>query len=304
MLEASRPMHVVCGHCAETYSISEEKLAGRVVQIRCKRCSAAILVDGSRPTVAQPVTPAREAETPVVRSAVANGPASSGSAAARITAPEVNRETAPSWSTPIPSMSVHPTQNRLTPIPRLQSSLGATDDDSDATGLPLSDAEAGLASNGSAAGNTGRTPAGGSAFPWLRPSPLRPNLEGVAAAPDPNLYDEALDTVAMSQRELLGAAHRSTRQRRSMVLPSERPAAMPGGSPTSDAGGGLPSPWLLVLVGVLLSVGLSLLTQTGRHWAARQLGLIKTQESAPTSSVLTGVEAPKEPPRAPRGQSE
>jgi predicted Zn finger-like uncharacterized protein len=41
-------MKVECGSCAARYAIADEKIAGRVFKIRCKRCQSAIVVRGDR----------------------------------------------------------------------------------------------------------------------------------------------------------------------------------------------------------------------------------------------------------------
>ena len=41
-------MKIVCESCAAKYSIADEKVAGRVFKIRCKKCGAAIVVRGDQ----------------------------------------------------------------------------------------------------------------------------------------------------------------------------------------------------------------------------------------------------------------
>lgn len=54
-------MKIVCESCGAKYSIADEKVAGKVFKIRCKRCSEAIVVRGDRPTEDQPISPSRPA---------------------------------------------------------------------------------------------------------------------------------------------------------------------------------------------------------------------------------------------------
>ena len=46
-------MKIVCNSCSAKYSIADEKVAGRVFKIRCKKCGAAIVVRGDEINVAQ-----------------------------------------------------------------------------------------------------------------------------------------------------------------------------------------------------------------------------------------------------------
>ncbi|MCZ7683345.1 MAG: zinc-ribbon domain-containing protein [Sandaracinaceae bacterium] len=41
-------MKIVCESCSAKYSIADEKVAGRVFKIRCKKCGAAIVVRGDQ----------------------------------------------------------------------------------------------------------------------------------------------------------------------------------------------------------------------------------------------------------------
>ena len=41
-------MKIVCGSCQAKYSIADEKVAGKVFKIRCKRCSEVIVVRGDQ----------------------------------------------------------------------------------------------------------------------------------------------------------------------------------------------------------------------------------------------------------------
>src|SRR5689334_1679643 len=41
-------MKIVCGSCQAKYSIADEKVAGKVFRIRCKRCGEVIVVRGDQ----------------------------------------------------------------------------------------------------------------------------------------------------------------------------------------------------------------------------------------------------------------
>src|SRR5687768_12007627 len=41
-------MKIVCDSCGAKYSIADEKVAGKVFKIRCKKCSAVIVVRGDQ----------------------------------------------------------------------------------------------------------------------------------------------------------------------------------------------------------------------------------------------------------------
>ena len=61
-------MKVQCGHCPAKYAVSDDRVQGRKVRIRCKRCGAAIVVDGKHEPPTVTCSPAR-------RSAGASEPA-------------------------------------------------------------------------------------------------------------------------------------------------------------------------------------------------------------------------------------
>jgi predicted Zn finger-like uncharacterized protein len=46
-------MKIVCGSCQAKYSIADEKVAGKIFKIRCKRCSEVIVVRGDQDAVAE-----------------------------------------------------------------------------------------------------------------------------------------------------------------------------------------------------------------------------------------------------------
>jgi predicted Zn finger-like uncharacterized protein len=41
-------MRIECGHCGAAYSVADEKIAGRALKLRCKKCDEPIRVDGTR----------------------------------------------------------------------------------------------------------------------------------------------------------------------------------------------------------------------------------------------------------------
>src|SRR5688500_2053196 len=49
LAEGPDPMKIVCESCGAKYSIADEKVAGKVFKIRCKKCSAVIVVKGESP---------------------------------------------------------------------------------------------------------------------------------------------------------------------------------------------------------------------------------------------------------------
>ncbi|HEX6245841.1 MAG TPA: GYF domain-containing protein, partial [Polyangiales bacterium] len=49
-------MKIVCESCGAKYSIADEKVAGKVFKIRCKKCSAVIVVKGESPDGAEEST--------------------------------------------------------------------------------------------------------------------------------------------------------------------------------------------------------------------------------------------------------
>jgi predicted Zn finger-like uncharacterized protein len=55
-------MKVQCGQCPAQYAVADERIRDKKVRIRCKRCNAAIVVDGK-------ITPPLVTSTPVARSA-------------------------------------------------------------------------------------------------------------------------------------------------------------------------------------------------------------------------------------------
>ena len=40
-------MKIECNHCGAGYSVADEKVAGRRLKLRCKKCSEPIRVDGT-----------------------------------------------------------------------------------------------------------------------------------------------------------------------------------------------------------------------------------------------------------------
>jgi predicted Zn finger-like uncharacterized protein len=49
-------MKIICDSCGAKYSIADEKVAGKVFRIRCKKCGAAIMVRGEQDASVQPTT--------------------------------------------------------------------------------------------------------------------------------------------------------------------------------------------------------------------------------------------------------
>src|ERR1700752_2542716 len=45
-------MKITCQACAAKYTIADEKVLGKVVKIRCKKCGATIVVNGNDPAAA------------------------------------------------------------------------------------------------------------------------------------------------------------------------------------------------------------------------------------------------------------
>jgi predicted Zn finger-like uncharacterized protein len=56
-------MKIVCDNCQAKYSIADEKVAGKVFKIRCKRCSNVIVVQGAQDAPAE-AAPAEQAAAP------------------------------------------------------------------------------------------------------------------------------------------------------------------------------------------------------------------------------------------------
>src|ERR1700744_71050 len=43
-------MKITCQSCQAKYTIADEKVLGKIVKIRCKKCSSTIVVNGSDPS--------------------------------------------------------------------------------------------------------------------------------------------------------------------------------------------------------------------------------------------------------------
>ncbi|HKU38714.1 MAG TPA: GYF domain-containing protein, partial [Polyangiales bacterium] len=56
-------MKIVCGSCQAKYSIADEKVAGKVFKIRCKRCSEVIVVRGDQEEQGAAAQAAAESES-------------------------------------------------------------------------------------------------------------------------------------------------------------------------------------------------------------------------------------------------
>src|SRR5664280_1625085 len=75
-------MNVACGACPAKYVIPDEKVRGRKVRIPCKRCGAAIIIDGTR-LASDKEDPAPRLEPSPVRTDAPRGTASPGSSSSQ-----------------------------------------------------------------------------------------------------------------------------------------------------------------------------------------------------------------------------
>ena len=66
-------MKIVCGSCQAKYSIADEKVAGKVFKIRCKRCSEVIVVRGDQEDPAASAAQAAESPADAIWHVVING---------------------------------------------------------------------------------------------------------------------------------------------------------------------------------------------------------------------------------------
>src|SRR3954467_1877028 len=57
-------MKVQCGHCPAKYAVSDDRIRDKKVRIRCRRCNAAIVVDGKTDPPLVTSTPARRSVRP------------------------------------------------------------------------------------------------------------------------------------------------------------------------------------------------------------------------------------------------
>jgi predicted Zn finger-like uncharacterized protein len=53
-------MKIVCDSCGAKYSIADEKVAGKVFKIRCKKCSSVIVVRGDQVPSEEQAQPQQE----------------------------------------------------------------------------------------------------------------------------------------------------------------------------------------------------------------------------------------------------
>jgi predicted Zn finger-like uncharacterized protein len=93
-------MKIVCDSCSTKYSISDDKVRGKVFKIRCKKCSHIIVVRGTNESAAPAAAPAT---TPGVEGGAGGwhlvvdgdqvGPVSESEIRARVERGEVNGET-------------------------------------------------------------------------------------------------------------------------------------------------------------------------------------------------------------------
>ena len=88
-------MKIVCDSCATKYSISDDKVRGKVFKIRCKKCSHIIVVRGTTDAAAAPVmaAPASEGGWHLVVDGEQVGPLPETEIRARIERGEINGET-------------------------------------------------------------------------------------------------------------------------------------------------------------------------------------------------------------------
>src|SRR5262245_57483323 len=66
-------MKIVCGSCQAKYSIADEKVAGKVFKIRCKRCSEVIVVRGDQDEASEGGGGGDEASVDAIWHVVVNG---------------------------------------------------------------------------------------------------------------------------------------------------------------------------------------------------------------------------------------
>src|SRR5580704_15414201 len=93
-------MKIVCDSCGTKYSISDDKVRGKVFKIRCKKCSHIIVVRGTNEAAAVAPSPAA---TPAIAPAADGwplvvdgdqvGPVSESDIRARLERGEINAET-------------------------------------------------------------------------------------------------------------------------------------------------------------------------------------------------------------------
>src|SRR5947208_16971268 len=90
-------MKIVCDSCATKYSISDDKVRGKVFKIRCKKCSHIIVVRGNETaSAAAPAAPAAAVEGGgwhLVVDGDQVGPISDADVRGRIERGEINSET-------------------------------------------------------------------------------------------------------------------------------------------------------------------------------------------------------------------
>src|SRR5215471_8142522 len=85
-------MKIVCDSCGTKYSISDEKVRGKVFKIRCKKCSHIIVVRGTTDAAAAPA-PAAEGGWHLVVDGEQVGPVPESDLRARFERGEINTET-------------------------------------------------------------------------------------------------------------------------------------------------------------------------------------------------------------------
>src|SRR5215471_15880620 len=85
-------MKIVCDSCGTKYSISDDKVRGKVFKIRCKKCSHIIVVRGTTDAAAAPAAPA-EGVWHLVVDGEQVGPVPESDIRSRFERGEINSET-------------------------------------------------------------------------------------------------------------------------------------------------------------------------------------------------------------------
>ena len=86
-------MKIVCDSCGTKYSISDDKVRGKVFKIRCKKCSHIIVVRGTTDAAAAPAAPSAEGGWHLVVDGEQVGPLPESDIRARLERGEINGET-------------------------------------------------------------------------------------------------------------------------------------------------------------------------------------------------------------------
>jgi predicted Zn finger-like uncharacterized protein len=90
-------MRIVCDSCGAKYSIADEKIAGKLFKVRCKKCSEMIMVDGTAMASSDSVPVPGDASGPgswfVVIDGAQSGPMSSEEVAGQLAAGAIDADT-------------------------------------------------------------------------------------------------------------------------------------------------------------------------------------------------------------------